>query len=89
MSENSESTKLTFHVSSSNSTIMAFAKVGNGSSWTIASSSRKLQIRSYRCGLFHEMGGSKSICEHQGTNDPEVLPAKHNLQIWSTKRTEC
>jgi hypothetical protein len=89
MLENSESTKLTFHASSSNSTIMAFAKVGNGSSWTTANSSRKLQIHSCRCGLFHEMGGSKSTGEHQGTNDPEVLLEKHNLQIWSAKRTDC
>jgi hypothetical protein len=51
--------KTYFHASSSNSTIMAFAKVGNGSSWTTANSSRKLQIRSCHYGLFHEMGGSK------------------------------
>jgi hypothetical protein len=35
MSKNSESTKLAIHASSSNSSIMAFAKVGNGSSWPI------------------------------------------------------
>jgi hypothetical protein len=33
--------------------IMATAMVGNGSSRTITNSSRKLQIRSCRCGLFH------------------------------------
>jgi hypothetical protein len=70
MSENSESAKLTFHVSSSNSTIMASAEVGNGSSWTIANSSRKLQICSCSGGLFHKMGGSKSTGEHHGSNDP-------------------
>jgi hypothetical protein len=44
MLENSESTKPTFHVSSSNSTVMASAKVGNGPSWTATNSSRKLQF---------------------------------------------
>jgi hypothetical protein len=79
MSENDESTKLAFHASPPNSTIMALAKVGNGSSWTTTNSSRKLQIRSCRCGLFHEMGGSKTTREHQGTNNSEVFLAKHNL----------
>jgi hypothetical protein len=88
MSENGESTKPTFNVNPSNSTIMALAKVGNGFSWTTTSSSRKLQIRSCRCGLFHEIGGSKTTREHQGTNDPEVLLEKHNMQIWSSKRTD-
>jgi hypothetical protein len=89
MPENGESAKPTFHASSLNSTIMALAKVGKGSSWTITNSSRKLQIRSGRCGLFHKMGRSKTIREHQGTNNLEVLLAKHNLQIWSSERTDC
>jgi hypothetical protein len=79
MSKNSESAKLTIHASSPNSTIMAFAKVGNGSSWTAANSSRKLQIRSCFRGLLHQMGGSKSTGEHHGTNDPEILLAKRSL----------
>jgi hypothetical protein len=44
--KNNESKKLTIHASSSNSVIMAFAKVGNGSGWPIANNLRKLQIRS-------------------------------------------
>jgi hypothetical protein len=89
MSENGESTKPTFHASSPNSTIMALGKVGDGSSWTTTNSSRKLQIHSCRCGLFHEMGGSKTTREHQGTKNSEILLAKHNLQIWSSERTDC
>jgi hypothetical protein len=89
MSENDESTKSTFHASSSDSTIMVSAKVGNGFSWTATNSSRKLQICSCRCGLFHEMGGSKTTREHKGINNSEVLLAKHNLQIWSSERTDC
>jgi hypothetical protein len=46
MSKNSELAKLAIHASSFNSSIMAFAKVGNGSGWPIANNSRKLQIRS-------------------------------------------
>jgi hypothetical protein len=88
MSENGESTKLTFHASPSNSTIMALAKVGNGSSWTTTNNSRKLLIHNCRCGLFHEMGGSKTTRKHQGTNNSEVLLAKHNLQIWNSERTD-
>jgi hypothetical protein len=88
MSKNNESTKLTIHASSPNSTIMAFAKVGNGSSWTAANSLRKLQIRSCACGLLHQMGGSKSTGEHHGTNDLEILLAKHSLQIQCSKRTD-
>jgi hypothetical protein len=84
MPENGESAKSTFHASSPNSTIMAIAKVGNGSSRTITNSSRKLQIRSCRHGLFHEVGRSKTTREHQGTNNLEVLLAEHNLQIWSS-----
>jgi hypothetical protein len=68
---------------------MASAKVGNGSSWTATSSLRKLLICNCRSGLFHEVGGSKTTREHQGTNNSEVLLAKHNLQIWSSERTDC
>jgi hypothetical protein len=75
MPENGESTKSTFHASSSDSTIMATAKVGNGSSRTTANSLRKLQIHSYRCRLLHEVGRSKTTREHQGTNNLEVLLA--------------
>jgi hypothetical protein len=89
MPKNGESAKLTFHASSSNSTIMALAEVGNGSSRTTTNSSRKLQICSYRGGLFHEMGRSKTTCEHQSTNNLEVLLAKHNLQIWSSEGVDC
>jgi hypothetical protein len=39
------------------------------------------KIRSCGCGLFHQMGGSKSTGEHHDTNDPEILLAKHSLQI--------
>jgi hypothetical protein len=81
MPENGESAKSTFHASSPDSTIMATAKVGNGSSRTIANSSRKLQIHNCCYGLLHEVGRSKTTREHQGTNNSEVLLAKHNLQI--------
>jgi hypothetical protein len=56
---------------------------------TTTDSSRKLQTRSCRCGLYHEVGRSKTTCEHQGTNNSEILLAKHNLQIWSSERTDC
>jgi hypothetical protein len=61
MPKNDESTKSTFHASSPDSTIMAIAKVGNGSSRTITNSSRKLQIRSCRRGLFHEVVEAKPL----------------------------
>jgi hypothetical protein len=89
MSKNRESTKFTIHASSLNSPIMAFAKVRNGSSWVAANISRKLQIHSCGRGLLHQMGGSKSIGEYHGTNDSEILLAKHSLQIWGSKRTDC
>jgi transposase InsO family protein len=73
MPENGESSKFTFHASSPNSTVMALAKVGNGYSRTITNSSRKLQICSCRCGLFHEVGRSKTTREHQGTNNSEFF----------------
>jgi hypothetical protein len=89
MPENGESTKSTFHANSLDSTIMATAKVGNGSSRTIANGLRKLQIRSCCCGLLHEVGRSKTTREHQGTNNSEVLLAEHNLQIWSSEINDC
>jgi hypothetical protein len=89
MSENGESTKFTFHASSLDPTIMATAKVEIGSSRTIANGSRKLPIRSCCCGLFHEVGRSKATREHQSSNNSEVLLAEHNLQIWSSQRTDC
>jgi hypothetical protein len=90
MLENGESTESTFHASSPHSTIMTIAKVGNGPSLTTANSSRKLQIRnSCRCGLFHEVGRSETTREHQSPNNLEVLLAEHNLQIWSSQRTDC
>jgi hypothetical protein len=87
--KNGKSAKLTFYANSSNSTVMALAKAGNVSSRTTTNSSRKLQIRTCRCGLFHEVGRSKTTREHQGTNNSEVLLAKHKLQIWSSERTDC
>jgi hypothetical protein len=89
MSENSESAKFTIHVSSSNSTIMAFAKVGNGPCQTIANSSRKLQIRSCGCGLLHQMGRSESFGKYHDANNSEILLAEHSLQIRGSKRTDC
>jgi hypothetical protein len=88
MSKNSESSKLTIHASSPNSTIMAFAKVGNGSCWTTPDSSRKLQIRSCGRGLLHQMGGSESFGEYQDTNNSEIFLVKYSLQIQGSKRTD-
>jgi hypothetical protein len=65
MPENGESTKSALYASSSDSTIVATAKVGDGSSWTITNDSRKLPIRSCCCGLFHEVGRSKTTREHK------------------------
>jgi transposase InsO family protein len=61
MSKNSESAKLAIHVSSSNSTIMALAKVGNGPRWTTANSSRKQQIRICGRGLFTKWVEAKAL----------------------------
>jgi hypothetical protein len=33
--------------------------------------------------------GSKGIGEYHSTNNLEVLLAKHNMQIQSTKRADC
>jgi hypothetical protein len=89
MSKNSEPEKSTIHASSPNSTIMAFAKVGNGPRWTTANSSRKLQVRSCGRRLLHKMGGSESFGEHHDTINSEILLAKHSLQIRGSKRTDC
>jgi hypothetical protein len=75
MPENGESTKFTLNASALDPTIMATAKVGDGSSRTIANGLRKLPIRSCCCRLFHEVGGSKTTHEHQSTNNSEVLLA--------------
>jgi hypothetical protein len=88
MSKNSESTKLTIYASSPNSTIMAFAKVGNGPRWTTSNNSRKLQIRSCGHGLLHQMGGNESFDEYHGTNNSEILLAKYSLQIRGSRRTD-
>jgi hypothetical protein len=89
MPENGKSTKFTLYASSPNSTIVALAKVGNGSSRTITNSPRKLQIRSCRYGLLHEVGRSKTTREYQGTKNSEVLLVEHNLQIQRSERTDC
>jgi hypothetical protein len=88
MPENGKSVKFTLYASSPNSTIVALAKVGNGSSRTITNNLRKLQIRSCRCGLLHEVGRSKITHEYQGTNNSEVLLVEHNLQIRSSEGTD-
>jgi hypothetical protein len=84
MPENSESAEFTINASSPDSTIVALAKVGNGSSRAIANGSGELPIRSCCGRLFHEVGGSKATCEHQSTNSSEVLLAEHNLQVWGS-----
>jgi hypothetical protein len=84
MLENGESKKFTFNASALDPTIMATAKVGDGSGRTIANCSRKLPIRNCCSRLFHEVGGSKTTREHQSTNNSEVLLAEYNLQLWSS-----
>jgi hypothetical protein len=64
MPENNELAKFTINVSSPDSTIMAPAKVGNGSGMAIANDSRELPICSRCSRLFHEVGRSKATCEH-------------------------
>jgi hypothetical protein len=88
MSKNSEPAEFTNYASSLNSTIMTFAKVGDGPCWTTANSSRKLQVRSCGRRLLHQMGGSESFGEHHGTNNSEIILAKHSLQIRVSKRTD-
>jgi transposase InsO family protein len=65
MPENGKSAKLTFHARSSNSTVMALAKVRNGSSRTTTNSSRKMQVRSFRCGLFTKWVEAKPLTNIQ------------------------
>jgi hypothetical protein len=89
MPENSEPTEFTFNASSLNSTIVAIAKVGNGSGRAIANGSGELPIRSCCSRLFHKMAGGKSTCKHQSTNNSEVLLAEHSLQVWGPQRTDC
>jgi hypothetical protein len=84
MPENSEPTESTFNASSLNSTIVAIAKVGNGSSRAIANGSGELPIRSCCSRLFHKVDGGKTTCEYQSTNNSEVLLAEHSLQVWGS-----
>jgi hypothetical protein len=84
MPENSESTKFTINASSLDSTIVSIAKVGNGSSRAIANGSGESPIRSCCSLLCHEVGGSKTTCEHQSTSNSEVLLAEHSLQVWGS-----
>jgi hypothetical protein len=35
------------------------------------------------------MGGGKTTCEHQSTNNSEVLLVEHSLQVWGSQRTDC
>jgi hypothetical protein len=79
MPENNESTKLAIHAISSNSSIMASAKVGDGFGQPIANNSRELQVRRSTSGLLHQMGGSKGIGKYHSTNNSEILMAKHNM----------
>jgi hypothetical protein len=74
--KNSESTELTIHASSPNSTVMASAKVGDGFCRAIADSSRELQVRGSYSWLLHQIGGSKTIGEHYYAHSPEILLAK-------------
>jgi hypothetical protein len=84
MPENSEPTEFTFNASSFNSTIVVIAKVGDGSSRAIANGSGELPIRSCCSRLFHKVGGGKTTCEYQSTNNSEVLLAEHSLQVWGS-----
>jgi hypothetical protein len=79
MPKNSEPTESTLNASSFNSTIVATAKVGNGSSGPVANGSGELPIRSCCSRLFHKVGGSKTTREHQSNNNLEVLLAEHSL----------
>jgi hypothetical protein len=82
--KNSKPTESTLNASSFNSTVMATAKVGNGSSGPVANGSGELAIRSCCGRLFHKVGGSKTTREHQSNNNSEVLLAEHSLQIWGS-----
>jgi hypothetical protein len=84
MPENGKSTESAFNASSSNSTNLASAKVGNGSSRPAANSSRQLPIRSCGSRLFHEVGGGKTTREYHSSNSLEILLAEHSLQVRSS-----
>jgi hypothetical protein len=86
MPENVKSAKLTLYASSSNSTVVALAKVGNGYSQTITNNPRKLQIRSCRCGLFHKVGRSKTTREHESANNSTVTLSKNITSLWALMR---
>jgi hypothetical protein len=88
MSKNREPAEFTIHASSPNSTIMVFAKVGDGPCWTTANSSNKLQVRSCGRRLLHQMGCSEGFGEHHGTNNSEILLEKHSLRIRGSKRSD-
>jgi hypothetical protein len=79
-----KSTEFAFNASSPNSTNLASAKVGNGSSRPVANSSRKLPIRSYSSRLFHEVGGGKTNREYHSSNSSKILLAEHSLQVRSS-----
>jgi hypothetical protein len=81
MPENGESTEFAFNASSPNSTDLASAEVGNGSSGPVANSSGQLPIRSCCNRLFHKVCGGKTTCEYQSNNNSEILLAKHSLQV--------
>jgi hypothetical protein len=81
MPENGKSTESAFNASSPNSTDLASAKVGNGSSGPVANSSRQLPIRSCCSRLFHKVGGGKTAREYQSSNNSEILLAEHSLQV--------
>jgi hypothetical protein len=84
MPESSEPTEFTFNASSLNSTVVAIAKVGNGSSRAIANDSGELPIRSCCSRLFHKVAGGKTTCEYQSTNNSEVILVEHSLQVWGS-----
>jgi hypothetical protein len=44
----------------------------------------ELPIRSCCSRLFHEVGGRKTTCKHQSTNNSEILLAEHSQQVWGS-----
>jgi hypothetical protein len=81
MPENGKSTESAINASSPNSTDLASAKVGNGSSGPVASSSGQLPIRSCCSRLFHKVGGGKTTREYQSSNYSEILLVEHSMQV--------
>jgi hypothetical protein len=61
MLENGESANSTFHASSPDSTIMATAKVRNGSSWTIANDSRNCRFAAVAVDYFTKWVEAKPL----------------------------